>query len=426
VVSTALVILAALGAVAVLILLAFGLLAPHLFNVPSDLQDPLRLLFILLAAEAAVGLPALAFAGLLEGLQRYPVIRLVDFGRQALAAVLVFIVLLRHGGVVWFGAAMTAGSVVAAVGYAIAAKVAMPDLRVSLHRVQLATLRPLAGFSAWVFLARINSVAWRQMDKVILAAVLASTVLTGYEVAARIQGAAAFALAFTASAVVPATAALAAQGSTERLRDLLLRGTRYTMAVCLPITIGAMILAEPLIVGWVGPDFADMAGATQLFLAYQLTVSAASIANTMLVGLGRIRAVTLYVTIAAAVNLVFSIILVHPWGIKGVIAGTLIGYGITTPLYIRLVLQELGLGLGRFLRESVLPVLPWAASFAVVVEITRRLIEPTHLITTLATAIPALLIYTVGFVYVGMDRAERARLTAFLLPADVGKSSLTS
>ena len=422
VVSSALAVLSGLAILAILILLVFAAVAGHLFNVPPDLQTPLRLLFLVLSIEAAVGLPGVAFVGVLEGLQRYAIIRLVDVVRQCMAAVLVLIVLTRHGGVVWFGAAMTAPGVMATAGYVGAAWRAVPELRVSVRLVSLDALRPLARFSAWLFIARIGGVVWRQMDKVIIAVLLTSTVLTGYEIAARIQGAAAFALAFTASAVVPATASLVAQGSVERLRDLLLRGTRYTMAVCLPATIAAMILARPLIVAWVGPDFADVATATQLFLAYQLTVSTASIANTMLVGLGRVRAVTLYATVAVLINLGVSVALVHPWGIKGVIAGTLIGYGITTPLYIRLVLHELGLGIGRFLRESILPVLPCVLAFAVTLELTRRLLDPTNLVTILAVCAPAVAVYVVAFARASMSPAERRSVAAFLIPARFSKS----
>jgi O-antigen/teichoic acid export membrane protein len=417
VVSSAIAVLAGLAVIAIVILLGLAVVAGHLFNIPDSLQSPFRLLFVLLAVEAGFGLPSLAFVGLLEGLQRYPLIRLVEFSRQVVTACLVFAVLLSGGGVVWFGVAMTAGSVIATAGFYVAAARALPGLRLSPRHVSLATLRPLAAFSMWIFLARINGVIWRQMDKIILAAVLVSTVLTGYEVAARIQGAAAFALAFTASAVVPATATLAAEGSTERLRDLLLRGTRYTMAVCLPITIAAMILAKPLIVGWVGPDYSDMAAATQLFLGYQLIVSAASIANTMLVGLGRVRSVTFYASVAVLVNLALSIILVHPWGVRGVIAGTLVGYGITAPLYIRLTLRELDLDLRRFMRESVLPIVPWAVIFAVIVEITRRVADPTHLVSTFAVCIPGLVVYVVGVAFVSTSAAERHRLAGFLRPS---------
>ena len=57
----------------------------------------------------------------------------------------------------------------------------------------------------------------------------------------------------TAAAIVPAAANLLALNSSRRLRELLIRGTRYTLALSLPVTIAALVLARPLLIAWVGP-----------------------------------------------------------------------------------------------------------------------------------------------------------------------------
>ena len=80
-----------------------------------------------------------------------------------------------------------------------------------------------------------------------------------------------------------------------------------------------------------------IAGPAQLFLTYQLLSCSANIALTILIGIGRMRTVTAYVSLAVVVNLAVSIALAKPLGVTGVIIGTLVGYGITAPLYIRLV-----------------------------------------------------------------------------------------
>jgi O-antigen/teichoic acid export membrane protein len=217
--------------------------------------------------------------------------------------------------------------------------------------------------------------------------------------------------------VVPATANLSAIESTVRLRALLVRGTRYTLSLSLPITIAAMILARPLIVGWVGNRYANMTGPTQLFLGYQLVVSSATIANTMLVGMGRVRAVMTYVSVAVTVNLIISVILVTPLGISGVIIGTLVGFGIAAPLYIRLVLRELAMSFSDFARQALLPIIPWAALFAVLIAVTAQVVQPTHLITVAACCVPAGVIYAAGVVRFAMTTTERGSILGFLRPA---------
>jgi len=419
VVSSALTVLSGAALVAVAILLTLSVIAGHIFtNVHgSALQNDLHLLFILFAAEALFGLPALAFVGVLQGLQRYGWIKVIDLSRQILYTVLALTVLLTGQGVVAFGVAMITGTVFAAAGYAVAARILCPEMRVSLRLVNRRALRPLAGFSAWVFITRILGVIWAQMDTLILSVLVGINVLAGYSVIARLESAASYPLSLTAAAVVPAAANLLALESRVRLRELLIRGTRYTLALSMPVTIAAMVLARPLIVAWVGNQYSVFAGPAQLFLTYQLLSCSANIALTILIGIGRIRAVTAYVSLAVAVNLVVSIVLAKPLGVTGVIIGTLLGYGVTAPLYIRLVLRELGMEIGVFLRKAIIPIIPWAAVFAGVVVLTALFVNPSSLIAIALCCMPASLVYVAGIVRFAMSSEERMALLGFVLPA---------
>jgi O-antigen/teichoic acid export membrane protein len=419
VVSSALAVLSGAALMAVALLLTLSFVAGHIFtNVHgAALQNDLHLLFILFATEALFGLPALAFVGVLQGLQRYGWIKVVDLTRQILYTVLALTLLLTGQGVVAFGAAMISGTVFAAFGYAVVARILCPEMRVSPRLINRAALRPLAGFSFWVFITRIFGVIWTQMDTLILSVLVGINVLTGYSVIARLESAASYPISLTAAAVVPAAANLRAIESRVRLRDLLLRGTRYTLMLSMPVTIAAMVLAHPLIVSWVGSRYASYAGLAQLFLTYQLLSCSANIALTMLIGLGRIKAVTGYVSIAVAVNLVVSIALAVPLHVTGVIIGTLVGYGITAPLYIRLVLQELDMTLGEFLRKAILPIIPWAVVFAGAVALTALVVNPGSLIAVALCCIPASVLYVVVVARFAMDGEERAALFGFLLPA---------
>jgi O-antigen/teichoic acid export membrane protein len=419
VVSSALAVLTVAALVAVAVLLTLSVVGTHIFTKlqGAELQNDLHLLFILFAAEALFGLPALAFVGVLQGLQRYGWIKVVDLSRQVLYTVLALAVLLTGHGVVALGAAMIAGTAFAAVGYAVVAHVLCPEMRVSARLISRSALRPLAGFSAWVFVSRINGVIWSQMDTVILAVVVGATVLAGYNFAARLESAVSYPLTLTTAAVIPAAANLLALESRARLRELLIRGTRYTLALSLPVTIAAMILARPLLIAWVGVRYASFAGPAQLFLTYQLVTCSATIALTMLVGMGRVRAVTAYATTAMLVNLVISIILAKPLGVSGVIIGTLVGYGITAPLYVRLVLRELSMGIDEFIGKAILPIVPWAALFALVIAVTSRLFPPGNLITVGLCCVPASVCYIVGVVRFAMTADERLGLLGFVVPS---------
>ncbi len=127
VVSSALAVLSVTAIVAVAILLTLSFVGTHIFNVgDAALQNDLRVLFMFFAAEALFGLPGLAFLGVLQGLQRFGWVKLVDLSRQILYTILALTVLLTGRGVIWFGAAMISGTIFAAIGYAVAAEAALP------------------------------------------------------------------------------------------------------------------------------------------------------------------------------------------------------------------------------------------------------------------------------------------------------------
>ncbi len=109
-----------------------------------------------------------------------------------------------------------------------------------------------------------------------------------------------------------------------------------------------------------------------------------------------------------------SVALARRFEVSGVIIGTLVGYGITAPLYIRLVLKELEVSVGQFVKLSILPILPWAGLFAIVVELTRRVTQPSGLVSAFVCVLPGLAIYAIGVVAFSMSRAERDGLRGFL------------
>ena len=109
------------------------------------------------------------------------------------------------------------------------------------------------------------------------------------------------------------------------------------------------------------------------------------------------------------INLVISIALVRPLGISGVIIGTLIGYGITAPLYIRLVLSVLSMGVGA-IRPGGDPARSFPGRWSSPRFSRPRawFVQPAQLIAIAACCVPAGIVYVVGVVRFAMSAEERA------------------
>ena len=411
-VRTALALFTVLAAGGAAVLAALATVIPRIVETPSSLARPLTVLLWLVAAETLVGIPSLAPRGLLEGLQRYGAVRTIETLRHILFAVGTIAVLSQGGDVVAFGIAAMSATLVGNGAFWIAAArlrdgplVGFPDR---------ALVRSLMSFGGWLFLSKVSGTLWRQMDKLILSVLVAASVLTTYDIANKLQAAAASILTFTSGALLPAAATLARDRDLPRLRDVVLRGTRYTMMLSLPVVATAMILAPEIIVAWVGEEFLAGTTATRIFLAYQLFVSAATILLSVLVGVGRVRATALTSLSALVVNLVFSLALVGRYGLEGVVLATLIGYAVSTTAYLRIGLRELALPFGRFASETALVLMPWIALLALITQAMRSLSVGGELSTLLVRAVPGLALYAVGVVVFVLRPAERRSLLSYL------------
>src|SRR5258708_28489269 len=113
-------------------------------------------------------------------------------------------------------------------------------------------------------------------------------------------------------------------GQAARLRQLLIQGPRISLGMVVPIATGLSLLAEPLVLAWVGPDFAG-----SVPIIHILTIAVAirvgnSTATTLLKGSGQHRLLATSNLLIAGANLAMSIVLVRHLGLIGVALGTLI------------------------------------------------------------------------------------------------------
>ncbi len=91
--------------------------------------------------------------------------------------------------------------------------------------------------------------------------------------------------------VMPASSAYAAKGDGATLRELLVRGMRYTTILIVAGMIAASLLMEPALKLWIGPEYAKLAPYAVAILAGNAFMMSTSVAHHMLKGIGMLRTV---------------------------------------------------------------------------------------------------------------------------------------
>lgn len=408
-VSTTLIVFSCVGAV---LAIAVALAAPALvraFSVDQALRDAATTTFLLIGVQLVLELPARAFTAVLEGTQNFVTYQIVELSKALVNGAGTVVVLLTGGGLRGLAVVYVVMTSIGFVAYWALAHRAVPGLRAGPRHASRTELRKLLTYGTTVFGLRFTGTIHRQMDKVILGAATDPRYVGIYEIANKLQLAAAQVQGMFVSALTPATASL--REHREVLRDLYLRGTLYTTAVSLPVTLGAILFAEPILSDWIGPEGTAASGPARLFLVYLIYTVFNGVGTTMLVALGRLRELVVFAVIALTVNLAVSIALAHSLKINGVILGTLVGGGVVWWPTLHLCLREFGVSVGDWLRRVLAPQVPSIAALAAVgFPLALLAGEANSLLVDLAALAVSAGAAVLAFVALGVRGQARAEL----------------
>lgn len=349
-----------------------------LFNIPAENVQAARWVLYLFAAMVVVELPGLAISAIVEGLQRYGLLAVLDISRLIIFASGAWLVLREDQGLVDLAVVMTASTAVYTVALGALAKRLVPSLRLVMGG-EKATLRELYRLTRDLFLVRVNSLVYNNMDKLIIGTVLTTTQVTDYDIANRLHGLALTVMGLAPSVVLPAASALDAVNDADRQRQLLLKGSKYSTAMTLPFVVAMYVLANSLIVQWISPQYAHVAMYARAFLSYLLIWPVIQVGWNMLVGVNQVRSIVPLQTVSVIVNLAVSIVLVQRIGVVGTMLGTVVANLMVLIPYMRLILRTFGVSAAEFIRVVVAPCYSVALAIGVVLAALVAVRPPTSL-----------------------------------------------
>jgi O-antigen/teichoic acid export membrane protein len=275
-------------------------------------------------------------------------------------------------------------------------------------------LRQLVHVSGYLSSIGAADVVITALDRVILAAFRSAATIGLYEGAARPHTLVRQLHSALALTVVPVASGYIATGDDTRLHDLLLRGTRYVMAIVVPVTAVLMTLSDRILEVWLGPKFVVAAPAMAILLGYWLANAGTGVASGMLVAAGRVRGLNRYAWLVAGTNLALSIGLTPLFGLEGVVIGTTVPYLLFLPYLLRLTLDTFSFSLARMVREAWIPAYATGSLVAAVAAATRLIAPLDSVATVLLAAVSALAIGWAVYAIVWLQPSERTLVRSVL------------
>jgi O-antigen/teichoic acid export membrane protein len=315
----------------------------------------------------------------------------------------------------------------AGLGAVIAASGAMPLLSGLLSLAAVRRLRlpfrlragagrvhaivPTAG---WLLLVELSNLVSYAFQRVILGAIRSPLQVGLYEGPLRAHNLLYALNGALAVPTVPTAARYVAESDERRLRELVLRGSRYTLALFVPVCVTLMALAEPLLRAWLGDRYGDGAAALTILVSYWLLYGALVVTPGFLVGAGRAREAALVMSAAAALNVALSLALTPELGLEGPAVATAAAFILAFPFLLRLGLGTAGVGVGQLARAAWLPAYTLGAVLAAALVALRLTADPTGLAAVTAAGALGVAGYWGAYYALWLDSGDRALVRGLL------------
>lgn len=408
VIATNAAMLAPVALAGVVIGLALGVLAPHLFD---DLSG-IGLAIAIGAVSTALQLPLAAWANGLFGLHLIVARNVFVIARMALSAAAIVIAVLAGGGLVAFVAAAAVAELAVALACVVYSYARVAGLRARPGDVRRDQIRPTLTFAMATFGITVATQIAFYSDSLVVGVAQGAAVVAVYTIAMRIAEGCQMVLAQFADVFLPTMTGLHVDEDHAASQRLVRIGTRVTLAVALPLITLVVGLGGPLIHVWVGDGFEAAWTPLALLCGAALFGAPARFGVLWMISAARHHRIAMIALLDALANLALSIVLVGPLGIDGVALATFLTIAVSNGIIVPIIFCR-ALGLSPW-RDHLRPIVIGALLFAPLA-VGARLLAPQLTGDTLLTLAAAAAVLALGVALSALavlTSAERQQLRA--------------
>jgi O-antigen/teichoic acid export membrane protein len=405
--STALALYVAAGLITGLVVAVIGGAVTIGFDLSPSLERQGLLGSALVGLVTAVGFPATVYRDAMRASQLFGLVAMLEVAALITYGSLVLGLTFADAPLAAIIAASGTIPLLSGAFCFVVVKVTRLPYAFTPRRVDRKHARELLGLAGFLGLTELAAVVVYALDRVILGLFRSAATVAIYEGPVRVHNLIRALNGALSVTVLPTASSLAASGDDRRLRELVIRGSRYTLALMVPLTVTAMVLGGDILAVWLGERFREGAGALAILCGYWLVTAALAVFGPMLVALGRAPTLARYAWAVAIMNLTLSLALT-PWlGIYGVSLGTTIPYLIIFPFSLRLSLSLVPVRLADIVREAWLPAYSLGLALAGLLGAAVLTLDLEHVVPLAAVAFTGLAAYWGAYYVLWLQPDER-------------------
>jgi O-antigen/teichoic acid export membrane protein len=379
-INTAMFTYTCVGVLSLVITLAGCLYVDRVFHIELEFQSTARWLLLVVGSSVSLGFPLGVFGGMLEGLQKFYILNWTNIVSSFLRVVLIVFYLNRGAGLLTV-ALITVG--LPLLASFVRAAVALRSLPVTFawKYVERSSFRHMANYSGVTFMIIVASRLRFKTDALVIGTFLSSAAITYFYAGSRLVDYAGEVVSSLAQIFVPMSSQSDAAGNMDRMRKIFVAGNRVCAFTTLPMTAVFLILGKSIIEVWVGKKYVAQGYPVLLTLIVPYTLMLVQSASSrILFGMSKHGKFAVVTLIEGVANLIFSILLVRPFGILGDAFGTALPLAGTYILFMPYHLcSRLGIRVSTYLRQAfLLPVILCAPMAAVLLLMQKWFVAHTY------------------------------------------------
>ncbi|MHB8413563.1 MAG: flippase [Candidatus Acidiferrales bacterium] len=299
-----------------------------------------------------------------------------------------------------------ASNLLAVVAFALVSRGLIPGLNL-IPSFSWPAFRKLFTFSLPLLLSALFALIVARVDSFILAYYMPLAAVTFYMLPYSISQKASMGVANITSVVFPFTSELHSMGAHGQVHELYLRSSKILTLVTLPFTVILMVMPEPILRYWLGPEYA-VQGAVALCLLGGATFfnAVGAVSTVTSLGVGRAWIPAAFAFAASVINLVSNLLLIPRYGINGAALASLLPQVLLIPVFVYVVARMIEFSLWRLVSQALIRPLMCGAVQTATLLIFRRYV--TSLVTLGVLCVASLCVYGVLCFFGAITQEERS------------------
>ena len=185
--------------------------------------------------------------------------------------------------------------------------------------------REVLALGGWSGLISVATSLYERTDQILVNVFLGPTFNAYYGVVSQLQSYASSLVGAVNGVLLPTATKLSVAGTEWERQQFLLRTTRYSLFIAIPVTIVVTTLRKPLIHAWLGPGFEVAADVLPLGMLLVLLRAPNAVTWPYLTAANRLGIPALVLLVDGVTNVLLSIVYVRVFhlGLAGVFMGTI-------------------------------------------------------------------------------------------------------